>query len=303
MDAVDGAESVAVFDERACYLGEGPYFDEYAGRAYWVDILAGRVLWRDTEGDDAGELRLPIVDDQQTHIGAAVPRARGGLVLCLPAGPVLLDPDGAWRLVATFAEADAAAGVRADPLGPLRANDAKADPAGRLWLGSMAYDERPGAGALYRLDGGELTRMLGGTTVSNGLGWSPDGSTMYHIDSPTRNITAFAYDLAKGELGESRVFARIDDGLPDGLCVDAEGYVWVSLWQGSAVRRYAPDGSLERVVRMPTQLVTSCAFVGAGLDTLLITTAALGGADPAAGLTYAHRPPGITGRPVDRFAG
>lgn len=300
-----------VFDERVCRLGEGPHYDERTGRVVWVDILGSKVLWRvvgSTQGGDRqeeqGELRV------DGHPGAAVPRREGGLVLCLPDGPALLDADGTLRMLGTYAQADAAAGRPRPADAPtIRSNDAKADPDGRLWLGTMAYDETPGAGALYRLTPGAAgpVRVIGDVTVSNGLGWSPDGLTMYYIDSPTRRIDAFAYDPDRGELGERRRFveAEADWGFPDGMCVDAAGGVWVAFWGGGAVRRFTPDGRLERVVKVGTPQVTSCTFVGEKYDLLVVTTAAgdAAKAGPGAGLTYAHRPGDVVGRPVDRFAG
>jgi sugar lactone lactonase YvrE len=148
--------------------------------------------------------------------------------------------------------------------------------------------------------------VLGDLTISNGLGWSPDRSTMYFVDTPTGRVDAFDYDPGTGAIGHRRPFAVLGarDGSPDGLCVDAAGGVWVALWNGSAVRRYTPAGDLERTVTLPTPQVTSCAFVGDRLDLLLITTAADGRADdPAAGRTYVHRPGDVTGLPTDRFAG
>jgi sugar lactone lactonase YvrE len=223
---------------------------------------------------------------------------------------VLLDPDGSVRPLAGYAEADTAAGVpRPTDPGRMRSNDAKADPAGRLWLGTMPYDESPGAAALYRLDPGAAgpIRVLGDVTISNGLGWSLDASTMYYIDTATGRVDTFDYDIGTGAIAGRRPFVEIDpaDGHPDGMCVDAEGAIWVALWQGSAVRRYTPDGRLDRVVPTPTPKTTSCAFAGDGYRLLIITTAAMGrpAADTAAGLTYAYEPGDVVGRPVDRYAG
>jgi len=293
---------VEVFDARVCRLGEGPHYDERTDHMIWVDVLGKLVRWRRPGTDEVGEFVTP------GHIGAAVPRENGGLVLCLPDGPTLRDPDGTLHPLGGYAQADAAAGrPRAD--GPAtRSNDAKADPRGRLWLGTMPYDETPGAGALYRLDPGADTpvRVVDDVTISNGLGWSPDGSTMYYIDTPTRRVDAFAYDLASGTLGERRTFITMpeDAGFPDGMCVDAAGGVWVAAWSGGAVRRYDPDGALDRVIEIGTPLVTSCAFAGPRLDLLVVTTA--GGReqrDAGAGLIYAQPLDDVTGRPVDRFGG
>jgi sugar lactone lactonase YvrE len=295
---------VAVFDERVCQLGEGPYWDDKTGRAAWVDILGRTVRWREPATAVSGE--IPVGAD----VGAAVPRLAGGLVLCLPAGPALLDEDGWIQPLGGYADADADADAGVVPAElPLRSNDAKADPAGRLWLGTMAYDETPGAGALYRLDPDGLrpTRVLGDVTISNGLGWSPDGSIMYYIDTPTGRVDQFSYSLATGSVSDRRAFVSIEAGAgsPDGLCVDAEGGVWVALWGGSAVRRYLPSGDLDRVVSLPTPQVTSCAFIGDGFGRLLITTAATGrpASDTAGGKTFVYEPGDVVGRPVDRYAG
>jgi sugar lactone lactonase YvrE len=291
-----------VFDRRVCQVGEGPHWDDRTGRVYWVDILGRSVLWRELATGHTGAIATP------GHVGAAVPREGGGLVLCLPAGPMLLDSDGGRTHPGTFAEADAAVGRPRTGEGPqLRANDAKADPAGRLWLGTMAYDETPGAGALYRLDPGAPVpvRVLDGVTISNGLGWSPDATLMYYVDTPERLINLFDYDLSTGEISGRRVFAGLEPGAgdPDGLCVDAAGGVWVALYGGGAVRRYAPDGTLDRVVEVGTPRTTACAFAGPDLDLLVITTASVGVSTTGAGLTYVHRPGDVVGLPVDRFGG
>lgn len=296
-----------VLDDRVCVLGESPYYDGQAGRLWWVDILSSRQLWRDLRTGETGELATT------GHVGAAVPRQRGGFVLCLPDGPVLADPDRVITPLGGYAEADLEADVR-PRTGAVRSNDAKADPAGRLWLGTVAYDETPGAGALYRLDPGapRPVRVLDGVTISNGLGWSPDGELMYFIDTATGLVEVFDYDLDSGQPANRRTFAAIEegDGSPDGLCVDAEGAVWVALWRGGEVRRYLPDGRLDRAVEVGTPLVTSCAFAASGggagdLDLLVITTATGETRPPGAGagLTYAYQPGDAIGLPADRFAG
>lgn len=288
---------VETWDERVCYLGEGPGYDERAGRTYWVDILASRIMWRDDDGS-VGELTTGA------HVGAAVLREGEGFALCLADGVHLVDRPGE-PAQATFRFADAVGAP--DPDVPMRANDAKADPAGRLWVGTIAYDERPGVAGLYRLDPGaeRLVRVLDGLTISNGLGWSPASDVMYFVDSMSFQISAFPFDAATGECGPRRTFAVIDpsEGVPDGLCVDAAGGVWVALWYGGRVRRYHSDGTIDRDVVVGPR-VTSCAFTGPELDQLVITTARKD--DPAppagAGMTYVYRPSGIVGLPTHRFA-
>jgi sugar lactone lactonase YvrE len=139
----------------------------------------------------------------------------------------------------------------------------------------MAYDETPGAGTLYRLElDGRCSTVLRGLTISNGIGWSPDGKTMYLSDSGTAMVEAFDFDGATGTLSGRRTLVRVDvpGGGPDGLTVDDEGDIWVGLYGGWAVNRYRPDGSLRATVHMPVAQATSCAFGGQDRGTLFVTT-------------------------------
>ena len=152
--------------------------------------------------------------------------------------------------------------------------------------------------------------MLTGLTVSNGLGWSPDRRTMYHIDSTTYRIDAFDYDVTSGAVSNRRPHVEIPRswGLPDGMTVDEEGFLWVAFWGGSAVRRLAPDGRVDATVRFPVTQVTSCAFGGPDLSELFVTTARSGLTDaalsgqPLAGGLFRVRP-GVRGLPSHPFAG
>ncbi|MET7453515.1 SMP-30/gluconolactonase/LRE family protein [Streptomyces sp. NPDC005574] len=249
---------VAVRAEAA--LGEGPTWDADTGRLVWIDILASRVHTY----DPASGRRTVRVTGQ--HVGAAKPRAGGGLVLNLRDGVGLLDADGEgfrW--------------LHHEPVPGRRANDAAVAPDGSLWTGTMRYDEAPGGGTLSRVTGdGTVEVVLDDVTVSNGTGWSPDGRLMYYVDSPTRRVDVF--DFVDGRPVGRRTLAEIEDGagFPDGLTVDADGCVWVALWDGGAVRRYTPAGALDRVIALPVPRVTACAFGGAGLTDLYVTTARAG---------------------------
>lgn len=249
----------AVRDDAA--LGEGPTWDAAAGRLIWVDILRSRVhTW-----DPAGGRRTVMATAQ--HVGAAKPRAGGGLVVNLRDGVGLYDPDGAFRW------------LHHEPVPGRRGNDAAVAPDGSLWAGTMRYDEAPGAGALTRYDaGGPPTPLLPAVTVSNGTGWSPDGRRVYYIDTPTRRIDVLEPDGDAPLARTRRPLAVVEDGAgyPDGLAVDADGCVWVALWDGGAIRRYTPDGRLDRVVELPVRRPTACAFGGAGLRDLYITSARTG---------------------------
>jgi sugar lactone lactonase YvrE len=236
--------SVEVYVDARAELAEGPRWDADSGVLLWVDIERGEVH----RGDET--LRF------DERVGSAAPVAGGGLIVAT-ASSLVLDGD----TVAVF------------PHGrDLRANDGVCDDRGRLWVGTMALDERDGCAALYRFDG-ELVRVLDGVGMSNGIGWSPDRTCMYYVDSLTRRVDVFDYD---GEIANRRTFAAIDraDGIPDGLAVDADGGVWVALWGGSCVRRYDPGGVLVEQVAIPGENVTACCFGGADGRSLFVTTAA-----------------------------
>ncbi|PPS72887.1 MULTISPECIES: SMP-30/gluconolactonase/LRE family protein [Streptomyces] len=268
-------------------LGEGPTWDAATGRLLWIDILGSRLHTYDPA---TGRRTLRRTEQ---HIGAVKPRAGGGLVLNLRDGVGLLDPDGAFRW------------LHHEPVPGRRANDAAVAPDGALWAGTMRYDEAPGGGTLSRLTGdGTAEVVLDDVAVSNGTGWSPDGRLMYYVDSPTRCLDVF--DHADGRITGRRTLAEIEEsaGFPDGLTVDAEGCVWVALWQGSAVRRYTPDGELDRVIELPVPLVTACAFGGDGLSDLYVTTARVGLTDPPALAGSLFVVPGAgKGLPQPAFAG
>ena len=263
-------------------LGEGARWDARRDELLRVDILAGRVF-RDRV-DDGGRLVPVRAYSVPGTIGAITPiEGDEGWLLAAGRGFVHLLPDGAQRPIAEVAPAGT------------RMNDAACDPQGRLWAGTLADDHRPGGGALYRLDrDGRIERVLGGLAISNGLGWSPDGETMYLADSGPRVIHAFAFDAAQGTISAGRILVTIPQevGAPDGLTVDAAGNLWVAVYGAGCVRRYAPNGELRQVLDVPAEQSTCCAFGGPGMTRLYVTTATEGWsnerrrAEPAAGLVY-----------------
>ncbi|MGI8562273.1 MAG: SMP-30/gluconolactonase/LRE family protein [Candidatus Dormibacter sp.] len=279
---MSGYEVELVLDAHA-QLGEGPIWDHRCSQLIWVDILAGEV-----HGFDPRTARDSVVD-VGSHVGAAALRAEGGLVLAVREGFATLESgSGAVRPLSKVA----ANGNR------LRFNDGRCDSRGRFWAGTMAYDGSRGAGSLYRLEQDHrVAPVLAGVSISNGIGWSPDDRTLYYIDTPTGWIDAFDYEAEPGELGKRRHLARVEaaGAAPDGMAVDAEGFLWVALWGGSAVHRYDPEGRLERIVRLPVSQVTSCAFGGPDLDELYITSASRGltaeqlERQPHAGALFRHR--------------
>ena len=275
-------------------LGEGPAWDDRGQRLWWVDIDEHR-LWsfgqRRTSSRSFGE-----------PVSAVIPRRNGGLAVVCRRSVRLLDR--ALGLEASIAI----------PIGDsdgVRLNDAAADPAGRLWVGSMRTDGRRGLAQLFCLDPeGRLTVGIEGLSIANGLGWDYSATTMYFIDTPSARVDAYAYEVRSGQIGERTTFADIapGDGKPDGLTVDADGCLWVALWNGGQVRRYAPTGQLLGSIRLPVSNVTSCVFGGPDLNRLYITTARRGlspteeQSQPHAGRLFVAQP-GVSGRAPLRYAG
>jgi sugar lactone lactonase YvrE len=268
------------------FHGEGPVWSARWGGLRWVDMLRGDVL----QLADDGSVARTHVDD----VAAALrPRRGGGAVIGVRRGFALEDPDGSLTHLPELWSGDG-----------IRMNEGGCDPDGRFLCGTMAYDQRPGAGSLYRLDAdGSVTIVLEGVTISNGLEWSPDGAQAYYVDTPTREISVFDYDEAVG-LHDRRPFASVA-GMPDGLTVDADGGVWVALYDGRAVQHFGPDGVPGAQVRVAEGRVTACTFGGADLDRLFITTSREGlsaGEEPSAGSLHVADV-GVRGLPVREFAG
>lgn len=243
--------------------GEGMRWDDRRHELLWVDISAHRFLRASPDAPDSTH-----VHDAGMPVGVVAPRTSGGWVLGAGRGFVTVDEDGTQRALAEV-----------EPEGN-RMNDGAVDAAGRFWVGSMAYDERRGAGSLHTLDAdGTVRTMLTGLTISNGIGWSPDTTVMYLNDSGAAVTWAFDVDAATGTPSARRVLVQHDpaQGVGDGLLVDSEGFLWVPLWGGSAVHRYDPAGRLADTVRVSARQPTACCLAG---GTLYITSACKGLSDP-----------------------
>lgn len=288
-------DAIACTSDQA-QLGEGVRWDARRDELLHLDILAGRIF-REHVASDGGLSRVAAHTVPGT-VGAIAPiEGDDGWILAAGRGFVYLRPDGSSRRIADVA-----------PEGT-RMNDAACDPSGRFWAGTLAEDHHPGGAALYRLDrDGRTELMLDGLTISNGLGWSPDGKTMYLIDSGPRVIHAFAFDAERGTFSDGRVLVTVAEevGAPDGMTVDAAGDLWVAVYGGGRVNRYSPEGALLDVAPVPAEQSTCCAFGGPGMQRLYVTTASENWSDsqrrakPEAGLVYrlgTH----ATGRPAALF--
>jgi sugar lactone lactonase YvrE len=280
-------------------LGEGAIWNTALQRLHWIDIEGRRVF---TYDPDTGENRACDVGQM---VGTVVPRARGGLMLAVHEGFASLDlGSGRVDLWPRPPEHDPAV---------VRFNDGKCDPSGRFWAGTMALVKGPRpVGRLYRLDAhGAVEVMLRDVGTSNGVAWSADRRTLYFIDTPLLRVDAFDYDDTTGAIANRRTVISIPPGIgrPDGSTLDADGMLWIAMFEGWAVTRWNPrTGELLQTIRLPVARVTSCAFGGPELDTLYLTSARhnLGAeqlaAQPLAGSLFRVKP-GIRGVPACAFAG
>jgi sugar lactone lactonase YvrE len=249
-------------------LGESPAWLPDEQSLVWVDI-PGRQLneWRPVDGRHR-HWPLP------TEAGCCVPQPGGALLLPMR--------DGLWRFDRASGRRERLAPPPYDPARE-RFNDGKADPQGRLWVGTIYEPRDAASAALYRWSQGQLDRMAVGVTVSNGLGWSPDGRTMYWSDTKAHVVYALDFDGTDGSLTRQREFARFAPrldatcldgygGRPDGAAVDSEGAYWVAMFEGQRLLRLAPDGQVLRELPLPVRCPTMPCFGGGDLRTLFITT-------------------------------
>jgi sugar lactone lactonase YvrE len=248
-----------------CVTGENPLWHPGEQRLYWVDIPTGRMFRYDPAKGKHEQFYHGEV------VGGFTFQADGALLLFMARGAVKI-----WRNGELINVVEEIPDER-----ETRFNDVIADPMGRVFCGTMPTADR--LGRLYRLDpDGTLTRLLEGIGVSNGMGFTRDLRQMYYTDTAKRELYLFDYDQASGALTNQRIFTRTpdDEGFPDGLTVDAEGYIWSARWDGGCVVRYKPDGIEERRIEFPARKVSSLTFGGTDYADIYVTTA--GGDDKAA---------------------
>jgi gluconolactonase len=287
---------VEVFDERRNVLGEGPSSSGLHNQVIsWVDIYGRKVRTKDILSGLVEEF------DTAEDVGFAIPRASGGFVVGEVSGPLARDADGTLHSLPNRESADGYI-----PAQVVRWNDAKVSPSGDLYLGTMAYDFKTNAGALYQLrsDGKHIRRVFGDVSISNGLGWNVDGSLLYYIDTALNRVDVF--DVEEREIKNRRTLMNFstDGGSPDGMCVDAAGNLWVAFWLGHAVRCYDGNtGALLQEILCPAPRITSCTFGGEQLDQLFITSASEDTdltAYPEAGMVFITNP-GVIGQKTAVF--
>ena len=245
-----------------CVVGEGPMWHPMESKVYWADIPKGRIFRYDPASGEHEKIF------ESGEVGGFTVQADGSLLLFMGRGAIasLRDSDLDYHIREIEDERET------------RFNDVIADPAGRVFCGTMPSADH--LGSLYRLDtDGSITRVLGGIGISNGMGFTPDAKQMYYTDSPTHNIYIFDYDADTGELSNQRVFVNTgeNDGIPDGMTVDAEGYVWSARWDGSSLVRYSPAGEQVDRIWFPARKVSSVIFGGEDYTDMYVTTA--GGED------------------------
>jgi sugar lactone lactonase YvrE len=250
-----------VLDARAD-LGEGPAWDASQGMLYWLDIHAGALHTFNPHD------RIDSFIDLGEPVGCVAPSGEGNIILGLHSGLASLHLPTQKLVGLISPEKD---------LPGNRFNDGKCDPAGRFLAGTMDNAEKDASGSLYSYaPDGTLKTLLTGVRISNGMAWSPDTRIFYFIDTPTRQVTAFDYDLTTGEIARPRQVITVpqDLGWPDGMTSDTEGMLWVAMWGGAKLTRWDPArGALLNVIPIPAFNCTSCCFGGQGMTELFITSA------------------------------
>jgi sugar lactone lactonase YvrE len=246
-------------------LGEGPVWDSRTQTIYWLDILNKRVY-------AGGDIFLQLDD----LVGCIAPRKSGGLILASSNGDQ-------GRLTFSGIEADPVSLKVLFSLGDEpsnhRFNDGKCDPRGRFLAGTMILSEDIPVGSLYSFNGSSITKLLNNLTIPNGMAWSPDYKTLYYIDTPTREVKAFDYDLETGSVANPRVAVHVPESLgwPDGMTSDTQGNLWIALWGGAQVTKWNPNtGQLLEQFPVPAKNISSCVFGGRNMNELYITSARKG---------------------------
>jgi sugar lactone lactonase YvrE len=263
---------ISMFDERKCLVGEGPVWDDRMNRVVWVDILGSRILWKSMCSSEVGEIFTP------GHIGAVLPNEDLSWLAFLQDKISHVDLEfGHFQELASLPIiADSNTG---EPV-PMRANDAAVSPEGDVYVGVMPYasDHFQGLGRVYQYSEIGLRIAISGTSISNGIDWSPDGGIMYFIDSALGTVDSLEFSSVP-ILESRKTLAQIEPslGMPDGLSVDTDGNLWIGLWNGHGVMALDSAGRALGHIRLPVAHATSCTFVGDDLRHMIVTTSSIDG--------------------------
>lgn len=283
-----------VFVQKQFDLGEGPFW--YEDRLWWVDINAGALHSVNGVGDDLATISFG------RKVGAVAPAGKEYFIVALQDEVALYHRASRQIEMLAAPESDRPTN---------RFNDGKCDPVGRFVAGTLSMVGERNVSALYSVEkDGDWQHLRQNIVLSNGLAWTADGSTMYHVDSLAYQVTRFSYDIGTGRIGEGQVVIQVPTelGVPDGMDIDSEGNLWIAHWGGSAVRCWSPvTGEHLADVEVPCAQPSSCCFGGPGLDRLFITSAREGmkpealADQPLAGSVFVAEP-GVSGQPVRSFA-
>jgi sugar lactone lactonase YvrE len=276
--------------------GEGILWNDVDRRLWWTDINGKQLWWLDPQSGASDSIAMT------DRVCCFAPRAKGGYILAFAGSLAFFDAaTGAITPIEEF-----------EPENPeTRLNDGRTDRQGRFIVGGMNEGSGKRDSSVVRVDpDGSVTTLIHDVGCANSIAFTPDGRSMYFADSFAATIWRYSYDPASGRIGDRRVVKEFaaGTGIPDGSCVDAEGAVWNAVWEGRRVERILPDGTVDRIVEVPVSKPTCCAFAGAGLDTLYITTSRLEmtaeqiAAEPTAGSLFAFKP-GVHGVVDAPFAG
>lgn len=279
------AAAVTLISGPAAQLGESPLWLAESRALAYIDMIGGVLHRRDLEtGDSTSTAFGP-------YLGSVVETRSGGLA-CATVDSIGILEDGVLKPAVRILDDDS-----------LRLNDAACDPWGRLWVGSTSRTDEAGVGALHVWEpGASPTVVLDGMTQPNGIGWSPDRSAAYVVDSARSAVLTAETDPETGDIGSFQVFLSVEGGHPDGLAVAADGSIWLAVWDGSRIDRFAPDATHLGSIALPVTRPTSCAFVG---DGRLIVTSARHGLDVADGSPDGRllsSDVGVDGAPLGRLA-
>jgi sugar lactone lactonase YvrE len=286
-----------IISNEICELGEGPVWDALNQQVLWLDIMRGKIHQYNIYS------KAHTIFNVGEMIGCIAPRESGGLIAGLENGIAFIDTEKNYIQHITNPEKGL----------PNRFNDGKCDAAGRFWAGTMAKSEEDNRGNLYVIETDlSIKKKIENVSISNGIAWNADNTIMYYIDTPTRYVFAFDYNIATGDIDNQRVVIDLthENGYPDGMTIDQEGMLWIAFYGGWRVARYDPNTEkLLQEIELPVENITSCTFGGVDLDDLYITTASKGlneeslQKQPHAGKLFIVKNCGVKGTPAQKFKG